>query len=119
MKLFFNLAAAALLVGGGAMLTNGAIPRFNAINATYVSAPAPAPLVVDEYSQQPIWAQMIAMEYCDNIQQLAMGKEQARTKAFASIVPLYGDDMRELADAVVMTSIDKAAVSKCGRAVWS
>ena len=118
MKLFFNLAAAALLVGGGAMLTNGAIPRFNAINATYVSAPAPAPLVVDEYSQQPIWAQMIAMEYCDNIQQLAMGKEQARTKAFDAVVPLYGQDMREVNDGVAMASINKAANAKCGRAIW-
>ncbi len=117
MKILANVAAAALLIGGGAMLTNGAIPRWAAVNAAAAPA-APAPVLVDEYAAQPIWAQMIALEYCGNIEQLAMGKEQARDKAFAAVVPLYGADMRELPDAVTMQAVDKAAAAKCGQAVW-
>ena len=121
MKILANVAAAALLIGGGAMLANGAIPRWTAVNAAAnipVAAEAAVPAAVTEYAAQPVWAQMIALEYCNNIDQLAMGKEHARTKAFAAVVPLFGADMRELPDAVAMTSIDKAAVAKCGRAIW-
>ena len=115
MKILANVAAAALLIGGGAMLTNGAIPRWTAINT---AAEAAFQTAATEYAAQPIWAQMIALEYCGNIEQLAMDKEQARDKAFAAVVPLYGADMRELPDAVTMQAVDKAAAAKCGQAVW-
>jgi hypothetical protein len=115
----FNLAAAALLVGGGAMLTHGAIPRFVAINA----APAPAPvaaIAVSDYHNQPIWAQMMANEYCDNIEQLQMTESQALDKAFQAVAPLYGTDMQEVPDTVAMASIEKAAASHCGRKItWA
>ena len=116
MKILANVAAA-LLIGGGAMLTNGAIPRWTAIN-TAAATEAAIPAAAAEYAAQPIWAQMIALEYCGNIEQLAIGKEQARDKAFAAVVPLYGADMRELPDAVTMQAVDKAAAAKCGQAVW-